>query len=189
MPSFSQISWPQLLAPGTLSQTMTLKIIKSKQISPKLFYFRGLLPNFSSRKRNFSWYVCILHKMSPEGILCCFHGVIAKNWRQCHDIWTNPKVYIAKLLGIMEMFLLCQENYLDSTHVLHKCNETYITRRQNTLIVIVFCFWMKNWKQMNINAIWKLRQANIITLNNLLHYWHLEHYCWKHMYFFSLFSI
>ena len=26
-PSFSQIGWPQLLAPGTLSQTMTLKLI------------------------------------------------------------------------------------------------------------------------------------------------------------------
>lgn len=28
VPSFSQIGWPQLLAPGTLSQTMTLKLFK-----------------------------------------------------------------------------------------------------------------------------------------------------------------
>ena len=27
VPSFNQIGWPQLLAPGTLSQTMTLKLI------------------------------------------------------------------------------------------------------------------------------------------------------------------
>ena len=30
MPSFSQIGWPQLLAPGTLSQTMTLKLVSRK---------------------------------------------------------------------------------------------------------------------------------------------------------------
>ena len=31
VPSFSQIGWPQLLAPGTLSQTMTLKMIDSSE--------------------------------------------------------------------------------------------------------------------------------------------------------------
>ena len=42
VPSFSQIGWPQLLAPGTLSQTMTLKHKKRCQkVAAKLLFGRG----------------------------------------------------------------------------------------------------------------------------------------------------
>ena len=56
VPSFSQIGWPQLLAPGTLSQTMTLKARKTISERFRQFYFftkRSNLQLEKSRKINF----------------------------------------------------------------------------------------------------------------------------------------
>ena len=76
VPSFSQIGWPQLLAPGTLSQTMTLKCFWwSTQVLSGCF--RSLV------RRG----VDIV-----EWFTICYFSILQNIWVFCKDGWRKHKI-------------------------------------------------------------------------------------------------